>query len=597
MFLLLWSNCMAQTQGFQKIFGTGFVTYGASNVIETSNSGFAVLRYAYGADPLTLLRTDSLGNKLWSIALHSQYWNFIQTKDKGFLLEGTDPGFYLVHMTKTDSLGQPQWSKTYYPATQNGGASKIIELNDGYAVCFDEPFVLMKLDFSGNIVWMTKEGYSLFPEYTTNDFVQLKSDSCFYILNDKDRFFATPSLDRAITKINKNGRVLWTKILHIQVPAIADQSFARIQEDHKGKLNITVFDTALHYSYLITLDSAAVETRCLRFGSTATNLNLLNSAWAVSKDGPENSLYRVTTITNQNIQDNIIVVSKYDSLGNGVWSRKIGGAKNQIPQSITQTKDGGMIIAGQTNSFHLSNLYDLYLVRMNQAGRIGCSGDTLPVDSGSPVSGLVTTSNVTDPIQSVPYSDSTSNSNINPLSLTEPAFDACICHPPIAAFWGDFPTYYAVFNDSSLWETHWYWSFGDGTIDSVHLNPIHYYSDTTLSYNVCLVITNSCGKDSVCHLLQHRTSPAGIKNIASPFSIPVFPNPTQGIIYITLPLNNPGAVMKMEVFDVYGRIVKADFQPLKDQYKMDLSGFPDGIYFLKLVYNDKLVVQKIVLQH
>lgn len=42
----------------------------------------------------------------------------------------------------------------------------------------------------------------------------------------------------------------------------------------------------------------------------------------------------------------------------------------------------------------------------------------------------------------------------------------------------------------------WSWSFGDGATDTVQ-NPVHIY-DTAGTYNVCLMINDSCGTDSFC---------------------------------------------------------------------------------------------------
>jgi len=59
----------------------------------------------------------------------------------------------------------------------------------------------------------------------------------------------------------------------------------------------------------------------------------------------------------------------------------------------------------------------------------------------------------------------------------------------------------------------------------------------------------------------------------------VYPNPTNGIIYINIPENilHP----KIHVFDVYGRNVKIDSTP-NNKYVINLEDLPKGIYIIKI---------------
>jgi len=71
-----------------------------------------------------------------------------------------------------------------------------------------------------------------------------------------------------------------------------------------------------------------------------------------------------------------------------------------------------------------------------------------------------------------------------------------VCPPPAVAFSDTLNYYTASFTDNSTNGGFIEWDFGDGTSDSV-ANPVHVFA-TTGTYQVCLIQTNACGKDTVC---------------------------------------------------------------------------------------------------
>lgn len=74
------------------------------------------------------------------------------------------------------------------------------------------------------------------------------------------------------------------------------------------------------------------------------------------------------------------------------------------------------------------------------------------------------------------------------------------CVPPVAAYTASTVNTTASFTDGSTGSpTSWIWSFGDGFTSSAQ-NPTHTYA-TPGNYNVCLLVTNGCGTDSICQPL------------------------------------------------------------------------------------------------
>jgi phage-related tail fiber protein len=62
-------------------------------------------------------------------------------------------------------------------------------------------------------------------------------------------------------------------------------------------------------------------------------------------------------------------VVKLDSGGNIVWTKAIGGNSSEEAYSITQSSDGGYVVAGLTQSFGAGN-EDIYVVKLDSSGNV-----------------------------------------------------------------------------------------------------------------------------------------------------------------------------------------------------------------------------------
>jgi|GEM_PF-1813496 len=78
------------------------------------------------------------------------------------------------------------------------------------------------------------------------------------------------------------------------------------------------------------------------------------------------------------------------------------------------------------------------------------------------------------------------------------------CLAPAAGFAFQKNNFTVAFTDTSSLATSWHWNFGDGSA-STDKNPVHTFSAGT--FNVCLLVTNSCWQDSVCKSIQITCTP------------------------------------------------------------------------------------------
>jgi len=78
-------------------------------------------------------------------------------------------------------------------------------------------------------------------------------------------------------------------------------------------------------------------------------------------------------------------------------------------------------------------------------------------------------------------------------------------------------------------------------------------------------------------------------------SIKIYPNPSDGVVYISA-INSPSLQGWVYVYDIKGKlIVMQNLLHNNNSHQIDLSGYPDGMYFLKFVGKNLNVNKKLIL--
>lgn len=136
----------------------------------------------------------------------------------------------------------------------------------------------------------------------------------------------------------------------------------------------------------------------------------------------------------------------------------------------------------------------------------------------------------------------------------------------------------------------WDWSFGDGEHSTLR-NPSHLYSDYG-NYQVCITVTNPLGTNSSCDsLLVIRKEQA---NRIDPGT--AYPNPTDGKLKIKFIIDIPN--VNIFLFNNMGMLIhQYDFTAVHADSPLliDLSGYPKGVYLIKIRTNNTNRTEKIVL--
>ena len=162
-----------------------------------------------------------------------------------------------------------------------------------------------------------------------------------------------------------------------------------------------------------------------------------------------------------------------------------------------------------------------------------------------------------------------------------------------------------VVNSSTGSNLTYFWNFGDGDTSSLQ-NPNHTYS-TSGPFYLCLTVDdgNSC-IDTYCDSIGSNgvvfkqtgftinvISPpiiTGVNNVEKLISeIKTYPNPTSNQLII----DSEQKINEISIIDITGKTLKVYTTNLN---AINVSDLPSGIYFIKLITNEKTITKKLVKQ-
>ncbi|MEK6853048.1 MAG: hypothetical protein AABX59_04160, partial [Nanoarchaeota archaeon] len=372
----------AQELEWERTFG------GSSNdlgydVQQTSGEGFIIVGSVNlsGNQDVYLLKTDSLGNKLWEKNLigrrgFSDYGHSVQqTKDEGYIIAGACDYGYIggydlsdICLFKTDSLGNMQWRLIYGDDVYNEWASSVQQISDGGYIATGPDYLeygvfLIKTNSSGNLLW--KRNFGGTTGYEIGYSVQQTSDGG-YIISGATTSFGAINEDVYLIKTDSLGNKLWEKTFG----GNGYDSGNSVQQTSDGGYVIAGRTSSLgsgsYDFYLIKTDSQGNKQWEKVFGGSGSDS--ASSIKQISDGGY--ILAGWTSSFGMGSFDFYLI--KTDSSGNKLWEKTFGGINSDFSRSVGLTKDGGYIVAGTTSSFG-SGGSDVYLIKVREGGG-GVSG-------------------------------------------------------------------------------------------------------------------------------------------------------------------------------------------------------------------------------
>ncbi len=142
------------------------------------------------------------------------------------------------------------------------------------------------------------------------------------------------------------------------------------------------------------------------------------------------------------------------------------------------------------------------------------------------------------------------------------------------------------FTDNSAYNVkEWHWNFGDG-LTSPEINPIHTYLTNGI-YNVCLIVKNEFGSDTLCRILQ--IGPMSNNNLEQ-IKITVYPNPANEYFIVNIPDYAPEYLL-IRLYDMNGKILVKK-RIIQGSNFIDIKGLEGGFYIITLYEGNQLVATR-----
>lgn len=375
---------------FQRTYGGGAFDDGYS-LVQTPDKGFVVAGSARSFQPLLeayLVKTSENGVVQWQRTFHygdrqAALKNVIRTSDGGYAAAGSLLGngtlFSAPYLARFNASGDTLWTRMYggsTSASQSDVANGIQQTSDGGYILVgssSQKISIIKTNAAGDTLWTKQLTLLTDLAGSAATSVQLVSDGGYIVVGWAQAPFIR---NIQLIKLDANGATQWVK----SFGGLNEFSFSgTVQQTIDGGYIISG-DYAPQgggtQAYLIKTDQNGVSTWTRRYFSPGNNI-----APALTQTFDGGYIVAGVTGPNPNVQDAFLL--KTNANGDSVWAKIFGGGGEDVARSVVQSEDGGYAFAGWTNSSGAGN-FDMWLVKGDGNGNITNVGNM--ITSGIPTS-------------------------------------------------------------------------------------------------------------------------------------------------------------------------------------------------------------------
>ncbi|MCI8699937.1 MAG: hypothetical protein HFJ47_01175, partial [Clostridia bacterium] len=344
-----------------------------------------------------IIKYDESGNYEWSkrygtSGKEDKIKSIIENKDGSFFIVGTmDRNDFII---KYDSLGNEQWSKTLSGdgtnlvatiiETKDGGyllggsfSSSRIELSSEITLqpiqdSLTRPSgMIIKFDSSGTVQWAdsisgnrydyvmsimeTEDGGYIVAGETSSQTLKGQNNHGYNATYDyRDWFFI---------KYNISGEMEWTNLVG---ESKSDYLYEAIGTEDSGYI---VIGSINYNELIIKYDSSSNEQwrKTINLGNIYSILQTEDKGYIVTGQITDSSADLGNNVNINNNGQGDVVIIKYDSLGNTLWAKVIGGTESEKMKLIAETRPGEYLLMLQSYSLNI-NLENNIIINETTSG-------------------------------------------------------------------------------------------------------------------------------------------------------------------------------------------------------------------------------------
>ncbi len=365
---------------------TGFVAYLGGDftdisysVVETNDQNFIITGYtkSYGGEDYDILlsKFDSSGNEIWTKSIGEDSLDIgksiIKTYDNNFIVVGYTrsygQGYDNVLLIKFDSSGNQIWKKLLEGSSFDMGVA-VTETTDnslivtGYSNTDSnglQDIFLTKLDSSGNQIWTKHLGGSS----TDLGTWVIETENQDLVVVGRSYSYGNGNNNMLLTRFDSSGNEIWTK------------SFGGTSQDYLFSVIETNDNSLIVLGSTQSYGGSDYDILLSKFDSSG------NEIWTKSLGGDSddygnalielsnNELIVTGSTQSYGGSDYDILLSKFDSSGNEIWTKSLGGDSDDYGKSVIETNNGDLVVSGYTKSYGGAD-EDILLIKFDSNGEI-----------------------------------------------------------------------------------------------------------------------------------------------------------------------------------------------------------------------------------
>jgi hypothetical protein len=372
-----WSDghAMRVANGWSRTFGGPSGECG-SCLDQTQDGGYIITGYTYsygaGDHDLWLVKTDARGETAWTRTYggtdHDEGRAVQQTQDGGYIVAGSTESFAAgrkaAWLIKTNAYGDTLWTKTYggwynfgfsVQQTRDGGyilagGAESGNANDAW---------LAKLDADGNVTWNKTYGGAGYEGIVS----VRQTQDCGYIVAGYTSSFGAGGYDVWLIKTDSSGDSVWTRTYG----GTGEEEGYSVQQTRDGGYAISgctdSYGAGVLDAWLIKTDTHGDTIWTRTYGSFS-----YERGWSVQQT-PDDGYIIAGYMCDIGAGGGDVWVVKTDASGNKAWDLALGGTSDDLGYSVQQTKDGGYVVVGTTESFGAGG-EDVWLIKLDSEGKV-----------------------------------------------------------------------------------------------------------------------------------------------------------------------------------------------------------------------------------
>jgi PKD repeat protein len=153
-----------------------------------------------------------------------------------------------------------------------------------------------------------------------------------------------------------------------------------------------------------------------------------------------------------------------------------------------------------------------------------------------------------------------------------------------------------TFQDLSSYDpSSWGWDFdNDGVVDDVDQHPVYTFTEPG-EYSVAMRSSRGFSTDRIVKNNYITVTFATDIEDHTHDKLKLYPNPTDGVVYIDK-ANSTTLIERIEIVDVAGNILQVIESNRFIGQSFDVSQLPEGVVFVRMVFDDKVVMKKLIIR-